>query len=80
MSNKSDHAVAQEEMLAAQEARNYEDAALAAMRVADVAARWSPRESAVWVQRAQAYAILHQSSTALWIAENRQQITPQPGY
>lgn len=58
-------------MFQAETEGKYEDAALAALGLAEMVGVRSPEGALYCAQRAQVYATLHQADTALWISENR---------
>lgn len=61
-------------MIAAENVRNYEDAALAALTMADYVGVRSADGAASFERKALVYATLHQADMALFIAENRQPV------
>lgn len=63
-------------MIAAEKARNYQEAALCAIAYADLVSPRAPEAVASFERQAQVYATLYQTDMALWIAENRQPVYP----
>ena len=55
--------------------REYGDAALAALKVADAFCQ-NTSICALYHQRALTYATLHQADTVVWVAENRRERMP----
>lgn len=62
-------------MRAAAQTRRYEEAALAALKLADES---SGDGVSQYISQAQVYATLYQAQTAVWIAESRQPMMFDP--
>lgn len=63
-------------MLQAEAEGRYEDAALAALGLAEMVSVRSAEGALYCAQRAQVYATLHHAQNVVWVAENRRERRP----
>jgi hypothetical protein len=63
-------------MFQAETEAKYEDAAIAALGLAEIVSVRSSEAAVYCAQRAQVYATLHHAQNVVWVAENRRERMP----